>query len=103
MNDLMQAYDWQIDVQAFLPIPGTKYELSVVPEYTYWYRDDKGFLNRSKIPQGTKLNCCVMVPYDGPEGKFWRPEMQIDITCEEEFYDFMISMKKDNVNLENSL
>jgi hypothetical protein len=44
-----------------------------------------------------------MVPYDGPEGKFWRPEMQIDITCEKEFYDFMISMKKDNVNLENSL
>lgn len=99
----MKAYEWQIDVQAFLPIPGTKYELSIVPEYTYWYRDERNMITRSKVPQGIKLNCCVMVQYDGPFGKWWKPEMQMDITSEDEFYDFMISMKKDDVNLENSL
>jgi hypothetical protein len=95
MNDLMKAYNWQMDVRAFLPIPGTKYELSVIPEYIYWYRDERGLISRSRTPQGIKFNCVVMSLEDTPDGKQWIPAMHVDIVSEEEFYDFMISIQRE--------
>lgn len=95
MDDLMNAYGWEIDKQSFLRIPGTIYLLSVIPEYTYWFRNEHGMIARAKTPQGIKLNCLIQKPYESPEGTWYKTEMMLDITSEDEFYDFMIGMKQE--------
>lgn len=95
MEDIMNAHNWEINKQSFLEIPGTEYLLSVIPEYTYFTRDENNRLVRSKIAQGIKFNCCVVKVYNTEYGRIYHNEMLLDITTEDEFYDFMLGVQKE--------
>jgi hypothetical protein len=95
MEDLIKAHGWEIQEQNILNIKDSKYMLSVIPEYSYFMRDDKGMIHRSKEPQYLVLNCAIMSPNTLSNGDVeYRPVMYINITSEEEFYDFMIEINK---------
>lgn len=95
MEDLMNVYGWQLNKASLLDIKGTELVLSVFPEYTYWSRDERGMLYRSRTPNGLKLNCAVKKPFKNNEtGEvIYENEMFVEFTTEEEFYDFMIGIK----------
>ena len=93
MNDLVniiEAHGWTLNEQNFLDIIGTEYYMSVIPEHTYWTRDEFGKIVRSKTPTGLTLNIAIC--------RNERTEMFININSEEEFYDFMICFKKEFSN-----
>lgn len=99
MEDLIKAHGWDMLQQNLLEIKGSKYLLSVVPEYSFYRRDEDGMIHRSKEPQSLVLNCAIMSPITEGDEKEYRAVMYVNITSEEEFYDFMIEMQKE-VNLE---
>ena len=101
MEDLIKAHGWEMLQQNLLEIKGSKYLLSVVPEYSFYKRDEDGMIHRSKEPQSLVLNCAIMSPITEGDEKEYRAVMYINIVSEEEFYDFMIEMKKE-VNLEGT-
>ena len=86
MEALIEAYNWEMDKQSILPILNTDYELSVIPEYSYYYRDKNNMIFRSKIPQNIVLNSAIVLNGE--------PQMYFTFSSEEEFYDFMIEFKK---------
>lgn len=93
MNDLtniIEAHGWVMSEQNFLDIKDTDYTLSVIPEYTYWTRNQYDMIVRSKTPTGLTLNMAICRNGD--------PEMFMNINSEEEFYDFMICFKKEFYN-----
>jgi hypothetical protein len=95
MEDLIKAHGWEMQEQNYLEIKDSKYLLSVIPEYSYFVRDEKGMMHRSKEPQYLVLNCAIMSPNTLDNGDTeYRPVMYINITSEEEFYDFMIEINK---------
>jgi hypothetical protein len=94
MEALINAYNWQMDKQNFLPITGTGLTLSVCPEYTYWIRDENGMLSRSRIAQGIKLNCAIQSKRVINDNTEYCNETYIEFGSEEEFYDYMIGLKK---------
>lgn len=85
MEELMKAYDWKIDEQSILPILETDYEISIIPEYSYYYRENN-MIFRSTQPQNIVLNTAIMLNNE--------PQMYFTFSSEEEFYDFMIEFKK---------
>jgi hypothetical protein len=93
MEDLIKAHGWEMQEQNFLNIKDSKYMLSIIPEYSYFMRDETGIIHRSKEPQYLVLNCAIMSPNTLSGGDMeYRPVMYINITSEEEFYDFMIEI-----------
>lgn len=98
MEDLIKAHGWVMEEQNFLKIKGSDLQLSIIPEYTYWTRDSNNMITRSNVPQGIKLNICIQKGYDSPEGMWYRSEMFIELSTEEEFYDFMIGIQKEFCN-----
>jgi hypothetical protein len=94
VETIMNAKNWDVNKRYMIPVPGTIYQLSVVPEYTHYYRDENGFIQRSNTPVGVKLNCVVMEPSLTPEGVLWSAVYFRDITDEDEYLDFMLSMKQ---------
>jgi hypothetical protein len=95
MEDLIKAHGWEMKEQNFLQIKDSKYQLSVIPEYSYFVRDEKGMIHRSKEPQYLVLNCAIMSPITLDNGDTeYKPVMYVNITSEEEFYDFMIEINK---------
>jgi hypothetical protein len=105
MEELMEIYGWKLNEVSLLDIKGTDLILSVYPEYTYWKRDSNGFLSRSKQPTALKLNCALKVPYTAPgtDEVIYDNKLYIEFTSEEEFYDFMISIKKEYSNTKRLL
>lgn len=85
MEELMRIYGWKLDQQSILPILDTDYELSVIPEYSYYYRENN-MIFRSKEPQNITLNTAIMLKGE--------PQMYFTFSSEEEFFDFMIEFKK---------
>ena len=92
-STIMNAKNWDVNKRYIIPIPGTIYQLSVVPELTHWY-EVNGILKRSQTPTGVVLNCAVMEPSITPEGIVWSPVYFTEITDEDEYIDFMLSMKQ---------
>lgn len=103
MEDLIKAHGWEMNEQNLLEIKGSKYLLSVIPEYGYFTRDENNKIIRSKTPQYLTLNCAIMSPITMDDGDIaYRPVMYTNIATEEEFYDFMIELNK-TVNEEEQL
>ncbi len=99
MEDLIKAHGWEIEEQNFLKINGTDLQLSIIPEYIYWMRDENGLICRSKHAVGVKLNICIQKGYKQDDGSVWyKSEMFIELGSEEEFYDFMIGIQKEFCN-----
>jgi hypothetical protein len=94
MEDLIKAHGWDMQEQNLLEIKGSKYLLSVIPEYSYFTRDEHNKIIRSKTPQYLVLNCAILSPITMDDEIAHRPVMYINITSEEEFYDFMIELTK---------
>jgi hypothetical protein len=94
VENIMNAKNWDVNTRYMIPVPGTIYQLSVLPEHTYYYRDEKGLIQRSKSPVGVELNCAVMEPSVTPEGILWSPVYFTVLNDEDEYLDFMISMKQ---------
>ena len=95
MEDLIKAHGWDMQEQNLLEIKGSKYLLSVIPEYSYFARDEHNKIIRSKTPQYLVLNCAIMSPITMDNGDIeYKPVMYINIASEEEFYDFMIELNK---------
>lgn len=94
VENIMNAKNWDVNTRYIIPVPGTIYQLSVVPEHTHYYRDENGHVKQSITPVGVKLNCAVMEPNLTPEGIVFSPVYFIDITDEDEYLDFMIAMKQ---------
>lgn len=95
MEDLIKAHGWEMLQQNFLEIKGSKYLLSVVPEYSYFARDANNKIIRSETPQYLVLNCAMMSPITMNNGEIeHKAVMYLNITSEEEFYDFMIEVTK---------
>ena len=103
MEDLIKAHGWEMSQQSILEIPKTNNLLSVIPEYSYYYRDEDGKIRRGHVPQSIVLNCAIMSPTLQPDGDtVYSPVMYLNINSEEEFYDFMIEASK-NINLEQAI
>ena len=95
MEDLINAHGWEMNEQNLLEIKGSKYLLSVIPEYGYFTRDNNNKIIRSTTPQYLILNCAIMSAITMDDGDIaYRPVMYINIATEEEFYDFMIELTK---------
>lgn len=94
VQDIMTAHSMEVGGHYYLQVPGTIYQLSVVPEYGYYYRDENQHMHRSKTPMSVHLNCAVMEPTLTERGILWKPIMYREFNCEEDFYDFMVSMKQ---------
>ena len=96
MIDVIAAHGWEVDQQNFLKIEGTPYTLSIVPEFTYFSRDEKGHIIRSRTPVGYKLNCAVQ----GPKlvNNIFTNEnlIFVEFTDETDFYHFMMDFKKES-------
>lgn len=107
MEDLIKAHGWDMLQQNLLEIKGSKYLLSVIPEYSYYTRDEHGIIHRSKEPQSLVLNCAILSPITEGDETEYNAVMYLNISSEEEFYDFMIEMQKEvnfeKPNLENAL
>ena len=101
MEDLIKAHGWEMLQQNLLEIKGSKYLLSVVPEYSFYKRDELGMIHRCKEPQNLVLNCALMSPITEGDETEYKAVMYFNISSEEEFYDFMIEMQKE-VILEKS-
>ena len=103
MEALIRAYGWEVNQQNVLGIPNTENVLSIILEYSYYYRDENGRIRRSHTPTGYVLNCAIMTPTQQPDGSVvFSPAMYLNINSEEEFYDFMIEASK-SINLEKSI
>lgn len=94
MEDLIKAHGWEINEQNLLEIKGSRYLLSVIPEYGYFTRDLHNKIIRSQTPQYLILNCAILSPITMDGEVAHRPVMYINIATEEEFYDFMIELTK---------
>jgi len=57
MDNLIKIHDWIMEEQNFLKV-NNKW-LSIVPEYSYKYRDADNKIIVSRTPVGTKLNCAL--------------------------------------------
>ena len=88
LGNLIELHNWKIHQQNFLKIKDTEYTLSVIPEYSYFYRSSEGRLVRSVTPQALVLNTCI---YNDISGK---SHMYVTISSEEEFLDFMLNIQK---------
>lgn len=88
LANLIELHNWEIHRQNFLKIKDTEYTLSVIPEYSYFYRNREGHVRRSNVPQGLVLNTCI---YNDISGK---SHMYVTISSEEEFLDFMVNIQK---------
>ena len=95
MIDIIAAHGWELEVQSFLDIEGTPYTLSVVPEFTYFTRNEEGHVVRSRTPVGFKLNCAVQGPKTVNGHTVIDNLILVEFTEESEFYNFMIDFKKD--------
>lgn len=101
MEDLIKAHGWEMQEQNILGIKDSRYKLSVIPEYGYFTRDENDRIIRSKTPQYLVLNCAILSPITLDDGDVeYKPVMYINITSEEEFYDFMIEITKTAVEEE---
>ena len=101
MEDLIKAHGWEMGEQNILGIKDSRYKLSVIPEYGYFTRDENDRIIRSKTPQYLVLNCAILSPITSDDGDVeYKPVMYINITSEEEFYDFMIEITKTAVEEE---
>lgn len=92
MENLITLYSWIMNAQNFLEIEGTEYTLSIVPEYTYRYRNAEGHIVPSKVPTGTKLNCALIL-----HGEFVD---YVEFTEEGDFFSYLSTLKinsNDNV------
>lgn len=95
MEDLIKAHGWEMHTQNILEIKNSRYLLSVVPEYSFYARDEHGKIHRSLQPQNLILNCAIQSPITMDYGYVdYKAVMYITITSEEEFYDFMIEIGK---------
>lgn len=74
---------------------GTPYTLSVVPEFSYFTRDEKGHIIRSRTPVGYKLNCAVQGSKTVNGHEVVTNLIFVEFSEESEFYDFMIDFKKE--------
>jgi hypothetical protein len=74
-----------MNAQNFLEIEGTEYTLSIVPEYTYRYRNAEGHIFTSKVPTGTKLNCALIL-----HGEFVD---YVEFTEEGDFFMYLSTLK----------
>lgn len=101
MEDLIKAHGWEMQEQNILGIKDSTYKVSVIPEYGYFTRDENDRIIRSKTPQYLVLNCAILSPITLDNGDVeYKPVMYINITSEEEFYDFMIEITKTAVEEE---
>jgi hypothetical protein len=96
MIDIIAAHGWEVDEQSFLPIEGTPYTLSVVPEFTYFTRDEKGHIIRSRTPVGYKLNCAVQGPKTVNGHEVVTNLIFVEFSEESDFYEFMIDFKRES-------
>lgn len=104
MEDLIKANDWKMETQNFLEIKNSDLQLSIIPEYIYWMRDENGLIYKSKHAVGVKLNICIQKGYKQDDGSIWyKNEMFIELGSEEEFYDFMIGIQKEFTNKSESV
>lgn len=85
MENLITLYSWIMNEQNFLKIKETEYTLSIVPEYTYRYRNSEGHIVPSKVPTGTKLNCALIL-----HGKFVD---YVEFTEEGDFFSYLSTLK----------
>lgn len=95
MIDIIAAHNWEVNQQGFLEIEGTPYILSVVPEFSYFTRDEKGHIMRSRTPVGYKLNCAVQGPRTVNGHVTIDNLIFVEFTEEEDFYQFMIDFKRE--------
>jgi len=93
MENLIALYSWIMNTQNFLKIEGTDYTLSIVPEFTYRYRDADGHIVPSKTPVGTKLNCALILHEEFVD--------YVEFVEEKDFFNYL-SVLKINSN-DNSL
>lgn len=95
MEDLIKAHGWEMHTQNILEIKNSRYLLSVIPEYSFYARDEHGMIHRSLEPQNLVLNCAILSPITMYNGDVeYKAVMYITLTSEEEFYDFMIEIGK---------
>lgn len=95
MIDVIAAHGWELEVQSFLDIEGTPYTLSVVPEFTYFTRDEEGHIVRSRTPVGYKLNCAVQGPRTVNGHVTIDNLIFVEFNEESDFYQFMIDFKRE--------
>lgn len=95
MIDVIAAHGWEVGTQNFLPIEGTPYTLSVVPEFSYFTRDEKGHIMRSRTPVGYKLNCAVQGEKKVNNHVIVDNLIFVEFNEEEDFYQFMIDFKRE--------
>ena len=88
LGNLIELHGWEINQQSFLDIKGTDYTVSVIPEYTFYTRDEYNKICYSVIPQGLTLNICVYNRISGGS------KLYVHIDSEEEFIDFMVGIQK---------
>ena len=95
MIDVIAAHGWELEVQSFLDIEGTPYTLSVVPEFTYFTRNEEGHIVRSRTPVGFKLNCAVQGEKKVNNHVIVDNLIFVEFHEEKDFYEFMINFKKE--------
>ena len=95
MIDVIAAHGWELEVQSFLDIEGTPYTLSVVPEFTYFTRNEEGHSVRSRTPVGYKLNCAVQGEKKVNNHVIVDNLIFVEFHEEKDFYEFMINFKKE--------
>ena len=95
MIDIIAAHNWEVDQQGFLEIEGTPYTLSVVPEFTYFTRNEEGHIVRSRTPVGYKLNCAVQGEKKVNNHVIVDNLIFVEFHEEKDFYEFMINFKKE--------
>ena len=95
MIDVIAAHNWEVDQQGFLEIEGTPYTLSVVPEFTYFTRNEEGHIVRSRTPVGYKLNCAVQGEKKVNNHVIVDNLIFVEFHEEKDFYEFMINFKKE--------
>lgn len=95
MIDVIAAHGWELEVQSFLDIEGTPYTLSVVPEFTYFTRNEEGHIVRSRTPVGYKLNCAVQGEKKVNNHVIVDNLIFVEFHEEKDFYEFMINFKKE--------
>jgi hypothetical protein len=85
MENLINLYSWIINQQNFLKIEGTNYNLSIVPEYVYKYRNSVGHIISSKTPVGIKINCALILHKEFVD--------YIEFTEETDFFNYLSLLK----------
>jgi hypothetical protein len=103
MIDIIAAHNWKVGEQNFLEIKGTEYTLSVVPEFTYFSRDEEGKVIRSRTPIGYKLNCAVQGPVTFMGHTSIKNLFFEEFYSEEDFYAFMINFVNESNKYINSM